>query len=205
MWSQNLLKNVRESTAENNSQILLTKCWGVKEVFHAVNFRQWRFFCGSFKKSCCDNIETTLGKTFMWKCDINFFWNRTSSSQISCWGFPVYFRVLLLLFTCCDDNIYSLYCFALFKKTKSSLREYILEMFFQLRMLNSCIQQGFSLWCKVNWVENFLKCRPVASLVPCKRCLMEVFCENRSLLLAVHYFRKNVPAYMFHRVLNAPL
>ena len=25
------------------------------------------------KRSCCDNIEITLGDTFRWKCDINFF------------------------------------------------------------------------------------------------------------------------------------
>ena len=43
------------------------------EVFHSVNFCLWRFFCWSFNKSCWDNVETTLGKTFMWKCDINFF------------------------------------------------------------------------------------------------------------------------------------
>ena len=30
----------------------------------------------------------------------------------------------------------------------------------KLRMLNSFIQQGFRPWCKVNWMENLLKCGP---------------------------------------------
>ena len=52
---------------------ILSKCRGIKAVFHSVNFFPWRFFCWSFEKSCCDNIKTTLTKTFMWKCDTNFF------------------------------------------------------------------------------------------------------------------------------------
>ena len=47
----------------------------------------------------------------------------------------------------------------------------------KLRMLNSFIQQGFRPWCKVNWMENFLKCRPVASLESCQRSAMEIFYE----------------------------
>ena len=53
-------------------------------------------------------------------------------------------------------------------------------------MLNSGIEQDFSPWYKVNWMENFWKCRPVASLEPCQRSAMEAFCENRLLLRAVH-------------------
>ena len=53
--------------------ILLSKCWGIKAVFHSVNFCLWRSLCWSYRKNFCGNIETTLGKTFMWKCDINFF------------------------------------------------------------------------------------------------------------------------------------
>ena len=65
MWSQlNIMDN-----------ILLSKCCrlGINAVFHSVYFRSWRFFCWSLKKSCCDNIEITLGKTFKLKSDINFF------------------------------------------------------------------------------------------------------------------------------------
>ena len=54
-----LLKKARKSKYDR----LLSKCWGIKAVFHSVNFRPWRFFCWSFKKSCFGNIETTLGKT----------------------------------------------------------------------------------------------------------------------------------------------
>ena len=52
---------------------ILSKYWGIKSVFHSVIFFPWRFFCWSFEKRCCDNIKTTLMKTFMWKCDTNFF------------------------------------------------------------------------------------------------------------------------------------
>ena len=43
-------------------------------VFHTVDFCPSRFFCGNFKTKAvsCDKIQTTLGKTFMSKCDINF-------------------------------------------------------------------------------------------------------------------------------------
>ena len=44
----------------------------------------------------------------------------------------------------------------------------------KLRMLNSFIQQGFQ-GCKVNWMENFLKCGPAASLESCQRSAMEIF------------------------------
>ena len=37
-------------------KILVSKCWGIKEVFHSVNFRTWRFFCRPLKKGCCDII-----------------------------------------------------------------------------------------------------------------------------------------------------
>ena len=40
--------------------------------------------------------------------------------------------------------------------------------FCQLRVVNSFIQQRFSLWCKVNWKENFLKFRPLVYLEPAK-------------------------------------
>ena len=67
-------------------------------------------------------------------------------------------------------------------------------------MFSSCIQQGFSPWCKVNWMENFLSCRPVVPLEPCQRSLMEIFCKSRLLLLAFHYFCRYTAVYMFHKV-----
>ena len=60
-------------TAEYNRQHSASKSWGTKAVFHWVNFRPWKFFCSSLEKSCSDNTEIILGKTFMWKCDINIF------------------------------------------------------------------------------------------------------------------------------------
>ena len=39
------------------------------------------------------------------------FWNHTFSSQMSSWEFFVCFRGLLLLFICCHDGIYFLYCY----------------------------------------------------------------------------------------------
>ena len=68
MWSQEFLKKARKSEYD---RLLLSKCWGIEAVFHSVNFHP--FFCWSLKKSCCDNIETTLRKIFLWKCDISFF------------------------------------------------------------------------------------------------------------------------------------
>ena len=63
MWSQlNIVDN-----------ILLSKCWRIKAVFHSVNFCLWRFFCWSLQKSFCDNIKITLGTTFKLKCHINSF------------------------------------------------------------------------------------------------------------------------------------
>ena len=43
-------------------------------VFHTVDFCPSKLFCGNFKTKSvsCDNIQTTLGKTFMSKRDINF-------------------------------------------------------------------------------------------------------------------------------------
>ena len=35
--------------------------------------------------------------------------------------------------------------------------------------------------------------------------MMKLFCEYRLLLLAPHYFHRNVPLFMFHRLLNASL
>ena len=67
--------------SENNSQlniidnIPVSKYWGTKTVFHTIDFCPQRFFCWSFKTKAvsCDNIQTTPRKTFMSKCDINFF------------------------------------------------------------------------------------------------------------------------------------
>ena len=70
MWLQDLWEK-RESLSIIDN--ILSKCWGIKSVFHSVIFFRWRFFCWSFEKRCCDNIKTTLMKTFMWKCDTNFF------------------------------------------------------------------------------------------------------------------------------------
>ena len=55
--------------------ILVSKYWGTKAAFHTIDFHPRRIFCGSFKAKpvSCDNIQTTLGKTFMSKCDINYF------------------------------------------------------------------------------------------------------------------------------------
>ena len=87
--------------------ILLSKGWGIKAVFHLVNFCLWRFFCWSFKKSCRDNIETTLGKTFMWKCGINFFEitllpHRCFLRNFSFifWGCSWHLFVVMIIFIC---------------------------------------------------------------------------------------------------------
>ena len=61
MWQD--IKMCKQLNVINN--IVLSKCWGNKAVFHSVNLRSLRFFCWSLKK--------TLGRTFMWKCDFNFF------------------------------------------------------------------------------------------------------------------------------------
>ena len=60
--------------AEYNKQ-RSSKYWGTKAAFHTTDFCPQRFFCWSFKTEAvgCDNILTTLEKTFMSKCDINFF------------------------------------------------------------------------------------------------------------------------------------
>ena len=92
--------------------ILLSKCWGTEAVFHLVNFCLWRFICWSFiKKSFCDNIKTTLGKTFMWKSDINFFEITIPPYQAPrrCllgnlpfifWGCSWYLFVVMMIFIC---------------------------------------------------------------------------------------------------------
>ena len=41
--------------------------------FSFSKFSSLEIFLLKFEKSCCDNIEITLGKTFKLKCDINFF------------------------------------------------------------------------------------------------------------------------------------
>ena len=51
---------------------------------------------------------------------------------------------------------------------------------------------------------KFLKFRPLAYLEPCKTSMMKLFCEYMAPLV-VHYFHKNIPLYMLHRVLNASL
>ena len=53
-----------ESLVDN---ILASKYWGTKAVFHKVGFWQGRFFCGSFKTKAasCDNIQTTCRKKFV--------------------------------------------------------------------------------------------------------------------------------------------
>ena len=55
--------------------ILVSKYWGTKAVFHTIDFYSRGIFCWSFKTKAasCDNIQTTLGKTFMSKCYINYF------------------------------------------------------------------------------------------------------------------------------------
>ena len=85
--------------------ILLSKCWGIKAVFHSVNFCLWRSLCWSYRKNFCDNIETTLGKTFMWKCDINFFeitllLHRGLLGNLSFifWGCSWYWFVVIIIF-----------------------------------------------------------------------------------------------------------
>ena len=55
--------------------ILISKYWGIKSVLHTIDFYPRGIFCWSFKTKAasCDNTQTTLGKTFMSKCDINYF------------------------------------------------------------------------------------------------------------------------------------
>ena len=96
-------------TVINN--ILLSKCWGIKAAFHSVNFRPLRFFCWISKESCSDNIELTLGKTFMWKCDINFFEITFPPHRCLLGNFLFIFWGFFLLFICFDDDLYSLYCY----------------------------------------------------------------------------------------------
>ena len=72
-------------------------------------------------------------------------------------------------------------------------------------MLSSFTQQCISRWCKVNWLEKYLKFRPLAYLDSCQTSVMELFCEYRWLLSGVHHFYGNAPSYLFHRVLNVSL
>ena len=63
------------------------------------------FFTWSFKKSFCDNIKTTFGKTFIWKCDISFFEiillpHRGLLGNLSFifWGCPWYSFLVIIIF-----------------------------------------------------------------------------------------------------------
>ena len=55
--------------------ILVSKYWGNKTVFHTIDFYPRGIFCWNFKTKAGsrDNIQTSLAKTFMSKCDINYF------------------------------------------------------------------------------------------------------------------------------------
>ena len=43
-------KSEKKSLGEYNREHLLSKYWGIKEVFHLLEFRSWRLFYWSFKK-----------------------------------------------------------------------------------------------------------------------------------------------------------
>ena len=93
--SSDLLKIAKICTAKYNRE-LSSKYWSILAVFHTVDFCSWRFSCWSFKTKAvsCDNIQTALRKTFMSKCDINFFQIKLTSSSyvflgvfLLFWGF----------------------------------------------------------------------------------------------------------------------
>ena len=91
--------------------ILLSKYWGMKAVSHSVDFCALRCFYQSLKKGCCDSIETTARKTFMWNCDIKFFEIILPPHKCLLVEYLVYFWGLFLELICCDDDIYLLYCY----------------------------------------------------------------------------------------------
>ena len=69
-----LLKIVKKSQPNIKDNILVSKYWDTKAVFRTIDFCPRRFFCWSFKTKAlsCNNIQTTLEKILMSKCDISF-------------------------------------------------------------------------------------------------------------------------------------
>ena len=70
-----LIKKWKNPSLNIIDNTLVSKYWGIKTDFHTVDFSPWKFFCWNFKTkvASCENIKTTLQKTFRSKCDINFF------------------------------------------------------------------------------------------------------------------------------------
>ena len=144
-------------------------------AFDTVDFCPSRFFCGSFKTKAvsCDNVQTTFGKTFRSKCDLNFF--EITLSPHSCLlgnysfifgGCSWYsFAVMMIFILCIDlfqqinlrsslpgyflEKKYSRYIGGSPRKTKDLLTE--LNIFYaniwkfcHLHVPNSFVQQRFS-------------------------------------------------------------
>ena len=92
--------------------ILVSKYWGTKAAFHTIDFHPRGIFCWSFKTKAVsyDNIQTTLGKTLMSKCNINYFEIAFLLIVVFLWIYLLLLG-LFLVFICSDDDIYSLYWF----------------------------------------------------------------------------------------------
>ena len=109
--SWKLLKYAQPNIIDN---FLVSKYWSIMAVFQTVDFCPWRFCCRSFKTKAvsCDNIQTTLWKTFKSKYDTNFFEITLSSSSYVFLGvFPLFWGVApgmnlkwwwCLLYACID-------------------------------------------------------------------------------------------------------
>ena len=107
----NLLEKVKK-TQDIIDNFLVSKYWGIKAVFLIADFCPWRFFYRSFKTigAICDDIQTTLQKTFRSKCDINFLKSHFLLIAVFLGISLSLFWGLLLVFICSND-IYTLYWF----------------------------------------------------------------------------------------------
>ena len=129
-----------------------------------------------------------------------FLKSRLLPPHVSSWEFFHYFWGLLLVWFWRSslpevvlEKTCSLYIWRASRKTKGiELNFFSAEVlkFSQLLVLNSFIQEQFSPWCKVNWMENFLKFRLFTYLVSCQISMMQLFFGDGGLLLAVLFSQK---------------
>ena len=170
-------------------------------------------FLLSFKTKAvsCGNIQITLAKTFISKCDINFFKMRIPPHSYLLGNFSIIpgivpdihlqwwwylSSVLVISYKLkkqstwrCSGKKFSLYIRRAPRKLKVFTNwtwfPFSVEVlkFCQLRGPDSFIQQSFSTWWKVKCMKNILKCRPMAYLEPCQR-----FCENMSSFVKINDF-----------------
>ena len=87
---------------------LVSKYWGIKAVFHTVDFVHGNF---STRAISCDNMQTIIEKTFWSKCNINFFEIAHPPHSCLLGKFSIIVEGSSWLFICSDDDIHYLYWF----------------------------------------------------------------------------------------------